>query len=65
VLALEPQNGPARFYKATALKQDGKRDEARDMLTTLRNETADVDIRRMLDASLMALDVPAEKATQP
>jgi cytochrome c-type biogenesis protein CcmH len=65
VLAKEPANGPARFYKATALKQDGKRDEARAMLTSLRNETSDPDILRMLDASLMSLDVPAESAVKP
>jgi cytochrome c-type biogenesis protein CcmH len=65
VIALEPQNGPARFYKATALKQDGKRDEARAMLQTLRDETSDPDIQRMLDATLMSLGVPAEKAVKP
>jgi cytochrome c-type biogenesis protein CcmH len=55
VLQIEPRNGPARFYRATALRQDGRLDEAKTLLQTLLAETTEPDIRAMLEASLKAI----------
>jgi cytochrome c-type biogenesis protein CcmH len=66
VLSIDPANGPARFYGAMALKQEGRKADAAEIWQALWLETPDPGLRRIIAAELREVgSAPPETVTKP